>query len=77
MLYGMNEQTDRWLRSWILEVTHANWKHGNDVLRQFPQANKVADNVFQFRVALQSEWIEVSIMFPLAVAIVIDLKRIN
>lgn len=77
VLYGLDEQTDKWLCSWILEMTHANWKQGKDVLRQFPQAKSVADNVFQFRVGLQSEWIEVSMMFPLAVAIVTDLKRIN
>ena len=77
VLYGLDEQTDKWLRSWILEMTHANWKQAKDVLRQFPQAKNVTDNVFQFRVGLQSEWIEVSMMFPLAVAIVTDLKRIN
>jgi mRNA interferase HigB len=76
-LYGLDDQTDKWLRSWISELSIANWKHSKDVLRQFPQAQYVADSVFQFRVGPHAQCIEVSIMFPLAVAIVIDLKRIN
>lgn len=76
-LYGIDEQTDRWLVSWTAELSRANWKHAKDVLRQFPHAECTADAVFSFRVGLHRHCIEVSIMFPLAIAIVTDLKQIN
>jgi len=77
VLYGLDHQTDKWLRGWISEVSYANWKQGKDVLRQFPQARSVTDSVFQFRVGLQAQCIEVSMTFSLAVAVVTDLKRIT
>lgn len=74
-LYGLSDQTDTWLRSWVSEISQANWKHAKDVLRQFPQVRTVADHLFQFRVGPETHWIEVSMMFPLAVAVITDLKR--
>ncbi|MFJ3048266.1 hypothetical protein ACIPEN_20730 [Herbaspirillum chlorophenolicum] len=76
-LYGLDTETDKWLCSWTSELIYANWKQSKDVLRQFPQAKNVANEVFQFRVGTQSVWIEVAMMFPLAIAIVTDLRRIN
>jgi len=76
-LFGLDNQTDKWLRAWISEVTNANWKQAEDVLRQFPQAECIADNVIQFRVEPQTAWIEVALSFSLAVAIVCDLRRTN
>ncbi|WP_025915609.1 type II toxin-antitoxin system HigB family toxin [Herminiimonas sp. CN] len=76
-LYGLDDQTDKWLRSWISEMSQANWKQAKDVLRQFPQARNVTDCIFQFRVGLHPQCIEVSMTFPQAVALVTDLKRIN
>lgn len=76
-LWGLNDQTDKWLRGWVSEMAHANWKQSEDVLRQFPQAKSVAENVFQFRVGVQAVWIEVLMSFSPAMAIVTDLKRIN
>lgn len=76
-MFGLDEQTDKWLRAWISEVANANWKQAKDVLRQFPQAKCVTDNVIQFRVEPQAVWIEVVLSFSFAVAIVCDLKRTN
>jgi mRNA-degrading endonuclease HigB of HigAB toxin-antitoxin module len=76
-LYGLDNQTDKWLRSWVSEISHANWKQPKDVLLQFPQAKSGTNGTFHFRVGLHSQYVEVSMMFPLAVAIVTDLKRIN
>jgi mRNA-degrading endonuclease HigB of HigAB toxin-antitoxin module len=76
-LYGLDDQTDKWLRSWVSEISHATWKHPKDVLLQFPQAKSVANGTFYFRVGRHSQYVEVSMMFPLAVAIVTDLKREN
>jgi mRNA-degrading endonuclease HigB of HigAB toxin-antitoxin module len=74
-LYGLDEETDKWIRGWASEVACANWKHPLDVLRQFPQAKSVAENIFRFRVGDQPKFIDVSMTFPRAVAIVIDLKH--
>ena len=76
-LYGLDDQTDKWLVGWISELSRANWRQAKDVLRQFPQARCVADTIFQFRVGPLAQCIEVSMMYPLAVAIVTDLKCIN
>lgn len=76
-LFGIDEQTDKWLRSWLSEMRHANWKQTKDVLLQFPQAKGVEHNVFLFRVGLQEVWIEVLLCFSSAIAIVTDLKRTN
>jgi mRNA-degrading endonuclease HigB of HigAB toxin-antitoxin module len=76
-LYGLDEQTDKWLRGWISELSQANWKQAKDVLLQFPQARSVTDGIFQFRVGLHPQCVEVSMTFQQAVALVIDLKRIN
>ena len=76
-LYGIDEQTDKWLVSWTSELSRANWKQTKDVLRQFPHAKCTTDTVFSFRVGLHGHCIEVSILFPLALAVVTDLKRIN
>ena len=76
-LYGMDEQTDKWVVSWTSELSLANWKYAKDVLRQFPHAECTADTSFLFREELHGYCIEVSIMFPLAIAVITDLKRIN
>jgi mRNA interferase HigB len=76
-LYGLDDQTDIWLRSWVSEISDANWKHPKDVLRQFPQAKCITNGIFLFRPGLRTQYIEVSMMFPLAMAIVTDLKPIN
>jgi len=76
-LYGIDGQTDRWLVSWTSELSRANWKHAKDVLRQFPHAQCTEDNMFWFRVGQNDYCIELSIMFPLDLAVVTNLKRIN
>lgn len=74
-LYGLNDQTDAWMRGWVSELSHANWKVAKDVLRQFPRALNVANDVFQFPVGQQAQFIEVAMRFPQAIALVVDLKR--
>lgn len=74
VLYGKDDQTDAWVRGWVSELSQANWKMAKDVLRQFPKAHSVANDVFLFPVALQPQCIQVAIIFPQAVALVTDLK---
>jgi mRNA-degrading endonuclease HigB of HigAB toxin-antitoxin module len=74
VLYGMDDQTDAWVRGWVSELSHANWKMAKDVLRQFPKASSVANDVFLFPVGLQPQCIQVAIIFPQAVALVTNLK---
>jgi mRNA-degrading endonuclease HigB of HigAB toxin-antitoxin module len=76
-LYGLDDQTDTWMRSWASELSHANWKVAKDVLRQFPRARNVAGDVFQFPVGLHPQCIEVAMIFPQAIALVVDLKSTN
>jgi hypothetical protein len=76
-LLGLDEQTDKWIRGWMSEVVNANWKDPLDVLHQFPHAKRASSGIFHFRVASQPKLIEVSMTFPKATAIVIDLKNTN
>ena len=76
-LYGADDVTDKWLVSWTSELSKANWKQSSDVLRQFPSAKRISDSVFHFRVGLQVQCIEVAMLFPQALAIVTDLKRVD
>jgi len=76
-LYGLDDQTDTWMRSWVSELSQANWKVEKDVLRQFPKARNVASNVFQFPVGQRNQCIEVTMIFPQAVVLVVDLKSTN
>lgn len=74
-LYGLDGRMDQWLVNWTSEISHANWKHATDVLRQFPHAECAADDRFLFRAGQHDHRIEVLMMFPLALAVVTDLKR--
>jgi hypothetical protein len=74
-LYGIDAQTDAWMRSWVSELTHANWRVVKDVQRQFPKAQLIANDVFQFPVEQRPHCIEVAMMFPRLVALVVDLKH--
>lgn len=76
-LYGRDDQTDAWLRGWESELSHADWKAARDVLRQFPRARNVAADLFQFPVGQHPHCIEVAMIFPHAVALVVDLKATN
>lgn len=73
-LYGLDEQTDEWVRNWESELQHASWKTPRDVLHQFPKARNVANNTFLFPVGIHAQCIEVAMVFPQAIALVVDLK---
>lgn len=75
VLYGHDDQTDAWMHNWVSELSHANWKMARDVLRQFPKARNVSNDVFQFPVGDSLQFIEVAMVFPQAVALVVDLKQ--
>jgi len=75
VLYGLDDQTDAWMRNWVSELTRANWNVARDVCRQFPKAKNVANDIFHFPVAEQPQCIEVAMMFPQSVALVVNLKR--
>jgi len=74
-LYGHDDQTDKWLRSWVSELSHANWKHAKDVLRQFPRVQSFENNVFLFPVGQRQQSIEVTMMFPQAIALIVSLTN--
>lgn len=76
-LYGLDEQTDAWMRNWESEMSHATWKAPVDVLRQFPRARTVSNDVFQFPIREQQQCIEVAMTFPQAIALVVALKDTN
>ncbi|MDO9191030.1 MAG: type II toxin-antitoxin system HigB family toxin [Sulfurimicrobium sp.] len=73
----MDDHTDAWMRSWVSELSRANWKVARDVLSQFPRARNIANDVFQFPVGQHTQCIEVAMVFPQSVALVVDLKSTN
>lgn len=73
-LYGIDAQTDVWLRCWESELKYANWKTSQDLLRQFPRARDLGADVFEFPVPYLPQAIQVAVTFPQAKAIVIGLE---
>lgn len=73
-LYGLDGQTDAWLRGWESELAHANWRAPKDLLRQFPRAKELGADIFDFPLSHRPQLIRVAITFPQAVALVISLE---
>lgn len=74
-LLRLGQDTSNWIRNWVSELSHANWKSVEDVLRQFPKASCTGGTVFLFPVAQQIYSIEVTIMFPMALAIISNIQK--
>lgn len=68
-------EVDRWLRSWCAEVVHAQWRHPEDVTRQFPNVGIRAEGDFLFPVGTSGYFVLLQIAFPQSVALVVDMKK--
>lgn len=69
-LQNHDEPTEKWVRAWIAELVHANWKHPVDVSHQFPNARHEGDGEFLFPVSYSNCVIHVLIAFPQGIALV-------
>lgn len=74
-LSRLEQDTSNWIRNWVSELSHANWKDKDDVLKQFPKASCTNGIVFRFPVAQQAYSIEVTMMFSLTLAIVSNIHK--
>jgi mRNA-degrading endonuclease HigB of HigAB toxin-antitoxin module len=55
-------------------VCHANWKHAEDVRRQFPLARHGAQNVFVFPIGGSRQGIKLAILFSQGIAVISALE---
>lgn len=73
-LFGINDQTDIWVRNWLSELSYANWKVHKDVTNQYPRVKYIPSNIFLFPIADQSRYIEVAMTFHQSVALIVSLR---
>ncbi len=59
-----SKKIDKWLASWVSELTYAKWHCKNDVLLQFPTTQAINLSSFLFQVEQGKYEIEVFILFP-------------
>ncbi|BAN51104.1 type II toxin-antitoxin system HigB family toxin [Metapseudomonas resinovorans] len=73
-LKGIGNEIEKWVLSWIAEVTNAHWKHPADVRNQFPNAKEKGNGSFLFPVGNCDVAIQLLIAFPQGIALITDLK---
>lgn len=73
-LRALGGDVEKWMRSWLAEMTTANWKHEYDLREQFPLCSTIAANTFLFPVGGCNQAILVLVAFPQGIALITDLK---
>jgi len=74
-LKGESDLIDRWVSSWVSEITHASWKQINDVCDQFPAVTVVDNVVYSFSIEQTGIQVLLKIAFAQGIAIIIELSR--
>ncbi|MCK8688138.1 type II toxin-antitoxin system HigB family toxin [Pseudomonas umsongensis] len=69
-LKGKSEQIDKWISSWVSEIANANWKSPDELIEQYPNAQKVKEGHFSFCVCSSRYFIELTIAFAQGIAII-------
>lgn len=64
----------KWLRAWVAELANANWKHPDDVSKQFPNHRRSDDNSFIFPISNCSQEVCIKIAFQQNIAIITGLQ---
>ncbi|HBO9693886.1 TPA: type II toxin-antitoxin system HigB family toxin [Pseudomonas aeruginosa] len=76
-LKGLDGGLDKWVVSWVSEMTQASWKGSTDLLAQFPKAQEIAPGVFRFYVVTGNYAVEVRVAFPQGIALITALLTIE
>lgn len=79
-LLPLKEQGSRvktWLTVWTAEVTQAHWTNSGDLLREFPKARDMGDDIFQFNVGDEDIAVNVLISFTHSTALIISPTHIT
>lgn len=74
-LQKQDNTLDKWLATWVSEITYAQWQCANDVLIQFPNAQEQNRGLFIFQTEPRGFCIEVKIAFPQRVALITAFAR--
>lgn len=75
LLRGLDEPTNKWLTSWISEVSHAHWKQPADLLDQYPHAQQIGQGIFLFPAGTCGYAVQLMVAFHQSVALVTSLVR--
>lgn len=63
-----------WLRHFVAEVLHANWKRENDLRSDFPRCVRFEDGTFAFPIQDAGRLLHVAFSFRTATAIILGTK---
>lgn len=74
-LKGESVLIDRWVSSWVSEVTHASWKQAKDVSEQFPTVTVVDGALYLFSIERTGIEVWLKIAFAQGIAIITELSR--
>lgn len=66
----MGEPAEKWIQSWVAEVTTAHWKSPIDVRSQFPNVRQADDGHILFPVNDFGIVIQVRMAFPQGIALI-------
>ena len=69
-----DDSVGNWLRSWLSELSDANWKHPTDVCEQVPNATEFDQGHFIFPIKDSSKKVSLQIAFPQGIAVITGLK---
>jgi mRNA interferase HigB len=73
-LNGRGHEVEKWIRSWVAEVSEAHWRQADDVTHQFPNAHDQGQGSFLFPIADQRLAIKLQIAFAQGIALISDLN---
>jgi mRNA interferase HigB len=73
-LASRGPEVEKWVRSWVAEVSEAHWRQANDVTHQFPNAHDQGQGSFIFPIPNHRFAIKLRIAFAQGIALISDLN---
>lgn len=73
---NLDDETDRWIKSWMSEIVTSTWRMPADVTKHYPTAHVEDECHVQFKVANQMTRVQVAFSFAHGIAIIDGLKNV-
>ncbi|MGP6418402.1 type II toxin-antitoxin system HigB family toxin [Pseudomonas putida] len=75
LVKGESDLIDKWVSSWVSEMTHANWKNPENLTEHFPAVVITEDESYLFSVLETGIVIKLQIAFAQGIAIITELTK--
>lgn len=75
LVKGESDLIDKWVSSWVSEMTHANWKTPANLIDHFPAVTVTEEESYLFSVLETGIVIELRIAFAQGIAIITELTK--